>query len=45
MAKEGGYTLEASWAKLYTSEMVQRVANKAMQINCEYFLWYIRSFT
>lgn len=26
------YTLEASWAKLYTSEMVQRVANKAVQV-------------
>lgn len=26
------YTKEASWAKLYTSEMVQRVANKAVQV-------------
>ena len=26
------YTLEASWAKLYTSEMVQRVATKALQV-------------
>jgi len=26
------YTLEASWAKLYTSEMVQRVTSKALQV-------------
>jgi len=26
------YTLEASWAKLFTSKMVQRVASKALQV-------------
>ena len=26
------YTMEASWAKLYASEMVQRVTNKALQV-------------
>jgi butyryl-CoA dehydrogenase len=26
------YTKEASWAKLYTSEMVQRVASRSLQI-------------
>ncbi|MBW1785555.1 MAG: acyl-CoA dehydrogenase family protein [Deltaproteobacteria bacterium] len=30
--QEQEYTKEASWAKLYTSEMVQRVANKAVQV-------------
>ena len=36
------YTLEASWAKLYTSEMVQRVANKAVQVFGGY--GFIRDF-